>query len=521
MSGWLVGHGLRKLFMALNYRPVDRDQLFLVPPDMRDWLPKDHLVWFILQVVAGLNTTVLHGKSKRGGIGREGYDPDMLLGLWIYASARGISSSRQIERACSEDVAFRVLCAQDFPDHTVLARFRQRHQDAMADLFAQVLALCVGQGLGRFGMIAIDGTKIQANASKDKTVSLARLRKLAAREWAKAEATDKAEDAANAPAAGDDVPPNLGSGSGRAEKLAVAIKELEEMIERESAPKIARLKERVVEATEREAKAKATHAASVAKYDLALLNKTSRGGRRPQDDNRGVRDARNGVEFAEKLLTKALGRKAAQADGIAGPNRRLAQRNTTDPQSRVMKTRGGYKQAYNAQLAVTDDHLIVDAKITNQVGDAQQLIPMMAAVQKMVKECADATGRNDVNVGTITADNGYLSQENVDAPGPDRLIAPGRGRIRDGEWVSTLKDGPQRSKAAVAMLEKMKDPDNQRLYKRRSVTVEPVNGHLKDRRGLRQFARRGIDAVDAELKMAAMTTNLMKLFTWKSAQVPT
>src|SRR3954453_10049098 len=241
--------------MARKYREVSRDQPFLLPPDMREWLPEGHLVWFLLEVIGQLDTTALHSRSKRGGAGRAGYDPEVLLTLWVYASARGISSSRQIERACVEDVAFRVICAQDPPDHTVLARFRQRHQGVMADLFAQVLALCVREGLGRFGVVAIDGTKIAANASTGKTVSLRRLRQIAQKELARAEATDAVEDAADT--SDDEVPPGLGPGSDRAARIRRALTELEEQVESEGRAELQAAQQRLESARKRLAEARA------------------------------------------------------------------------------------------------------------------------------------------------------------------------------------------------------------------------------------------------------------------------
>lgn len=160
--------------MADGYRPVVRDQEFLLPPNMVDWLPDEHLVWFVLDTVAVLDTAALHarvarrrdGGARRSAAGRAGYDPEMLLGLLLYAYCRGQRSSRQIERLCATDVAFRVACAGDVPDHTVLARFRQAHSEVFAGLFAQVLRLCRDAGMARLGTVAIDGTKIAANASR-------------------------------------------------------------------------------------------------------------------------------------------------------------------------------------------------------------------------------------------------------------------------------------------------------------------------------------------------------------------
>ena len=153
--------------MAKSYRLVQRDQPFLMPPDMREWLPGDHVVWFLLETVEALDTSAFHVGRCVGGAGAAGYDPDMLLALLIYAYCQGVRSSRQIERRCLTDVAFRVLCAQDGPDHATIARFRAEHQDAFEVLFTQMLEVAATAGLARLGTVAIDGTKIPANASID------------------------------------------------------------------------------------------------------------------------------------------------------------------------------------------------------------------------------------------------------------------------------------------------------------------------------------------------------------------
>ncbi len=217
--------------MARSYRPVLRDQSFLLPPDMREWLPDDHLVWLVLDIVAQLERSTLHARHPNVGAGRAAYDPDMLLALLIYAYAHGVRSSRQIQQRCVTDVAFRVLCAQDVPDHTTIARFRAEHQEAFAGLFTQVLQVAAAAGLARFGTVAIDGTKIAANASIDANRH---------RDWLVGEVDallrdaaqiDATEDAEHAGGGGhgdgwQQMPASLRDRSGRTERLRTALVEI-------------------------------------------------------------------------------------------------------------------------------------------------------------------------------------------------------------------------------------------------------------------------------------------------------
>jgi transposase len=197
--------------MAYGYRAVDRDQPFLLPPDLRDWLPPGHLAWFVIDAVGALDLSRFAARPAPGGspAGRAAFDPRMLLALLVYGYARGVRSSRKIERACTEDVAFRVICAQDGPDHATIARFRRHHfadETAMADLFGQVLAVAARAGLGRLGLVAVDGTKVAASASKDANRTEARLVELAAQILAEAEEADAAEDGLFGAARGDELP---------------------------------------------------------------------------------------------------------------------------------------------------------------------------------------------------------------------------------------------------------------------------------------------------------------------------
>lgn len=216
--------------MAKTYRPVRRDQAFLLPPDMREWLPPDHLVWFVLDTVEVLDTSAFERCRRLGGAGTAGYDPRMLLALLVYAYCRGVRSSRQIERLCDTDVAFRVLCAQDVPDHCTIARFRVECQEAFIELFTQVLLVAGRAGLAKFGTVAIDGTKIPANASIDANRSHEWLAAKVEQMVTQAEQTDVGEDAAEA--RGDEqnrvdrVPAVLGDRTRRAERIRRAAQEV-------------------------------------------------------------------------------------------------------------------------------------------------------------------------------------------------------------------------------------------------------------------------------------------------------
>ena len=195
--------------MAKDYRPVRRDQRFLLPPDMREWLPGDHPVWLVIRSVEQhLDTSAVHAVRRTGGAGAVGFDPDMLLTLLVWAYASGVTSSRDIEKLCRTDVAFRVICAQDAPDHPAIARFRGKFPDLAAKVFTQVLMLCARLGMGQAGTVALNGTKIAASASKAANRTEGRLRKLAAQRVAEHEAADAAEDARFGEGRrGDEVPP--------------------------------------------------------------------------------------------------------------------------------------------------------------------------------------------------------------------------------------------------------------------------------------------------------------------------
>lgn len=488
---------------------------------MADWLPPDHLVWFVLDVVGELDTSRFHAGRVTGGVGRAGYDPDMLLALLVYSYAVGQRSSRRIEGLCHDHVAFRVLCAQDVPDHTTIARFRSVHEDGFAGLFAQVLVLCARAGMGRVGIVSIDGAKIAANASLGANRGEEWLREQAEAIVAEAAAVDAAEDEEFGDHRGDELPPKFADRSGRRERIRRALDEIGKQTgqaERDDAADRARAEEylRRVEAGEgvmgqppagtdpvrlhraRLARAETRLAAAAPKTEA---HNTAR---------RHIRGARRDLEAAEAAA-------AAGTVDLAGASAKKRRRrgdpapvaNTSDPDSRKMSTRsGGFVQGFNAQLAVTDDHLILATALTQDANDYNAFEPMMKAARAAIEHTGELG-----ELGTILADAGYWSDDNLTVKGPDRLIASGKHHeiTRDARDHPTQGPPPPDASPAERMRHRLRTPEGHATYKRRSATVEPVIGHLKDQTGLRRFSRRGLTAATSELNLAAAVVNLLKL----------
>src|SRR5919107_4684694 len=219
--------------MGQRFVACDREQSFLMPPDLREWLPPNHLAWFVIEAVSEMDLEVFYAAYRVDGRSRPPYDPAMMIAVLLYAYARGIRSSRMIERACEEDVAFRVLAAQQRPDHATIARFVERHQEALAGLFGEVLTLCARSGLAKVGVIAVDGTKLQANASRNENLDYAQLAREIVEE---AIATDAAEDELYGDARGDELPEQLRTGEGRRAWLREAKRQLEAQRAKEARP---------------------------------------------------------------------------------------------------------------------------------------------------------------------------------------------------------------------------------------------------------------------------------------------
>lgn len=516
-----------------------RDQEFLLPPNMADWLPSDHLAWFVLDVVEQLDTRALHRHRRRGGVGRQGYDPDMLLALLIYAYAVGERSSRRIERLCQDHVAFRVLCGQDPPDHSTLARFRAAHEADFAAVFAQVLRLCAQAGMVKVGVVSIDGTKIAANAARGANRRPETVRQEARRiaeeilaEAATVDETETAKEASDQGPDDDQLPPGFADRNGRAANIANTLAELDRQGAADRAADAAE-QQALAEYLERvEFGEKVPSGAPPAGLDpvahqqarirrqqrrLAALE-GSRG--RAAAKLRGqastvLREAETALAAAERAAAAGQidtrGKAARKRDrrqqrmrARGGAGRTI---NTTDPDSRLMHTaNGGSVQGYNAQLAVTDDHLILGVHLSQDANDTGCFTPTLHAAEL----AAELLG---VQIQTVLADAGYFTDDNLTAPGSNRLIAPGKHRDLISAGEPLTGPPPPDATPAEAMRHRLRTEEGSAAYKRRSATVEPVIAHLKELLGLTRFSRRGLPAAAAELHLTAAVHNIRRMHT--------
>ena len=520
--------------MAKDYLPVDRDQAFLLPPDMRDWLPEGHAVWLVIDAVRLMDTSAFHARRRTGGAGAAGFDPDMLLTLLVWAYANGITSSRRIERLCQQDLAFMVICAGRAPDHVTVARFRQQFAQTAAPFFAQVLLLCAKLGMGQVGVVAIDGTKIAADASRDANRSEEGLRKLAAAMAARHADADRREDALFGEGRrGDDDP---GDPRTREERVAAALasiqaeREAAEAAERAAADEsVARARAgspkggrgpaaaEVALAEERVARETAAYQAKVAAREAAAAAGLPRGGGPPVPAQEYCR-----VREARAALERARARDAARAQpgGVKSKKekrRERAQRNVTDPDSRLMPVRGGgFLQGYNPQNVTSEDDLVIATMLTNSPGDVQWYEPMIAEAQDAAATMAAAGGPGAGRIGLALADAGYLSAANLTCPGPDRLIATGKRRDLDKAARAAPPEpaGAAGEQApAAAMAARLATPDGIAAYRRRGHIGETFHGDLKHNQGIRRLTVRGLPRASGEWTFAVAVRNLRKAIT--------
>ena len=461
------------LRMSKTFRAWKIDQPLLLPLAVQDFVAPGHLARFVLALIVDELDLIEIVAAYSSEKGQPPFDPHMMTALLLYAYCRGVYSSRRIAQACRERVDFMSIVALDPPDFRTISTFRKRHLKALAGLFVQVLKLCEKAGLVKLGHVALDGTKIKANASKHKAMSYERMEKRAAEleaevaRWLNAaEAADAEEDKLyGRDKTGDEMPDWVADKKRRAETIRAAKAELE-------------------------AEAKAAAEAKIKEQAAAEEKRQAEGRKKP-------------------------GPKAAPASGEPDPK---AQKNFTDPESRIMKSKDGFVQAFNAQAAVdAEAQIIVAQAVTQEANDKRQLVPMTDAIETNL-------GRKPEQ---LSADSGYCSNANIEAletRGIDGYIAPGRTKdTTDGAAEASMAAPPADASAAAspepasaptrveAMREKIKAGGHDSPYRLRKQLPEPVFGQIKQARGFRQFLLRGVEKVRAEWGIVCTAHNLLKL----------
>jgi transposase len=447
-----------------TYRPYEPDQMFLMPPSVKDWLPEEHLAHFIADIVEGLDLKAILGVYEREERGQPPYHPTMMVKVLLYAYCVGLPSSRRIERGLVEDVALRYLAANNTPDFRTISDFRKRHLEALRGLFGQVLKLCQKSGLVKLGHVALDGTKMKANASKHKAMSYGRMKKTEAELQAevdellrRADEIDEAEDAEyGRDKRGDELPVELAHREGRLKK----IREAKAEIEREA---------------REEAEAK-----------------------KAEGEKRAAKDPQHSHPRTPDPTPKDK-----------------TQKNFTDPDSRIMPRPGdrlAFMQAYNCQAAVDGkEQVIVAADVVQGTNDSEQAEPMLKQVE--------------ANAGAFPSkasmDAGYFSKDNVSALeslGVEPFIPP--ARLKHGEVAPPAPRGriPKGLSAKELARRKLSTVRGRTIYAKRKAIVEPVFGQIKQARGFRQFLLRGIGKVKGEWSLICTTHNLLKLWRKTSLQ---
>jgi transposase len=464
--------------MAQNFLGCDRDQELLLPPSLREWLPANHLAWFVIDAVESMDLAAFYAIYRTDGHGRPAHEPSMMVALLLYCYAIGERCSRRIERRCVEDIAVRVICANRAPDHTTIARFRQRHEGALAGLFGEILALCAQAGLVGIEVVAIDGTKVAANASQHANVDYEQLAKKILEEAAE---IDAAEDEQFGDRRGDELPPELSTSQGRRGWLRDARRRLEEQRDREARPIPASRPKRLKEAKRRLDEELSTECQANAAYEAYRARGRMKDGRR-------------------------FGR---PPNPVTPPDTPQGKINLTDPDSRNVKTSRGWVQGYNAQAATNTKHIVIAAEVNADSPDFGHLQPMVDATQRELR----AIGI-DQPPEVVLADAGYWHQdqmENIINRGIQVLIPPDAGKRKTARpgWDGGL----------YSFMRHVLDTDRGGgLYAKRQGMIEPVFGHTKFNRRCDRFLRRGRSAVRSEWRLITATHNLLKL--WQRTNAP-
>ena len=463
--------------MPQNFIGCDREQELLLPPNLREWLPSEHLAWLVLDAVEEMDLSAFYASYRHDGHGRAAHEPAMMVALLLYGYCKGQRSSRVIERECTDDVACRVIAANQRPDHTTIARFRQRHEDSLARLFGEVLAICAQAGLVSVGVIAIDGTKVHANACHHANRDYEQLAREILEE---AKSVDALEDEQFGEARGDELPPQLRTAQGRRGWLREAKRRLDDKRAAEAKPiprsrpaRVSESKRRLEEELFVECQANATYEAYRA---------------------RGV--MKNGRRFGRP------------PDPYQPPHTPTGKVNVTDPDSRNLKTTRGYMQSYNVQAAVNERQIVVAAEINIDSPDFGHLGPMAGAAEREL-QAAGVTEKPQV----IVADAGYWHQaqmESIVSRGTQVLIPP------DADKRRAPRPGWDRGYYAF-MRRVLATELGSAIYRKRQGTVEPVFAHTKFNRRIDRFQRRGRSACRSEWRLITATHNLLKLHSHRLA----
>jgi len=452
--------------MAYNFLPCDRNQAYLLPPSLTDWLPPDHLAWFVLDAVEQIDLTDFYKKYRTDGVGNSAFHPSMMVALLIYSYCTGERSSRKIEKHCQTDVAYKVVTANQYPDHSTISRFRKDNQSHLKTLFLEILRLCSEAGLVKLGKVSLDGTKIKANASLSANRTLKHLEQEIDKMLSEAEAKDAEEDKAyGADKRGDELPEELRDRNSRINRLKACK---------------ARLEHQKAEAEKQQQD----------KIDA----------RKAKEDSTGK---------------KPRGREPKPAEEAGNTE---AKANVTDPDSRIMKTRKGFVQGLNAQAVTTEQQIIVAEDVTQEENDKQQLHPML----EQAEENRQAVEIEE-EMGVALADAGYCSEENFTkkpAGDVELLVATQKDykqRKAMAEQPPPEEPIPENLSPTELMERKLRTERGRELYKIRGQTIEPVFGQIKDVRGFDRFMQRGLEACRGEWSLICATHNLLKLWRSKKA----
>lgn len=490
-----------------SYRAWSPEQSYLLPPAPREWLPAGHLAFFILDLVRDLDLgaieTELQAKDARG---ERPYSPVMMTALLLYAYATGVFSSRGIERATVEDVAFRVLAANEQPHFTTINQFRARHRKALAELFTQVLQACMSAGLVKLGHVALDGTKMKANASKHKAMSYDRLVADDAKLRAEVEALLNRADEVDAEEDEREGAYDPQEEIRRREERLAKMQEAREALRRETAAARARrLREQADELRKK-----------VSEPDTSPRNQSAFATLADKRDEQAARLEERSKDAEEMATEEGASDDDDDDDDLprstppstpSGEPKPKAQRNFTDPQSRLMFRDGAFIQAYNGQLAVDEaNQIIVAAALSNQGADNEYFEPML---RRVVDNC-------DAAPTCITGDSGYFSSANVrfaEHMGILPAISVGK-HLNSGSPRAVRLTPQQLNPERVAMRAFLDSTEGHAIYARRKATVEPVIGQIRTR-GFQQLSFRGLFKNRCEWLFVAATHNLLKL--WRAA----